>query len=206
MYGLALITAPTLLPVSLDEAKQHLRVYANDDDSAITSLIWAATQSAERFMSRALLTQTWELTTDCLPCGNEPIELPMAAPLQSVTTFKYYDTDGTQQTWGSSNYIVSTAKEPGCVRLAYDITWPSIRYRPDSIAIRYVAGWTTAALVPYPIKQALLLLIGHWFNNREEVNVGNIVNQMPTAAEHSLTQYKVGDEFIKYGRELEGAY
>lgn len=202
MYGLALITAPTLLPVTLDEAKAHVRIYANDDDALITSLITAAMQSAERFMARAILTQTLELTMDLLPCGNDPIALPMAAPLQSVTSVKYYDVDGTQQTWSSSNYIVSTAKEPGELRLAYGISWPSYRVRPDAIAVRYVAGWTTAALVPYPIKQAMLLLIGHWYNNREEVNVGNIVTKLESAAEHLLTQYKIGDEFIQYGREL----
>jgi uncharacterized phiE125 gp8 family phage protein len=201
VYGLTLVTAPTIEPVSLDEAKAHVRIYANDDDAMLSSLISAARQSAERFMNRAILTQTWDFFCDLLPCGNEPLELPMAAPLQSVTSLKYYDADGTQQTWSSSNYVVSVSKEPGTIRLAYGISWPSVRVRPDSITVRYVAGWTSAALVPYPIKQAILLLIGHWYNNREEVVAGTM-NKLESAAEHLLTQYKVGDEFTVYGREL----
>lgn len=202
MYGLALITAPTIEPVSLDEAKAHVRFFSNDDDAAISRLITAARMSAERFMGRAILTQTWELTTDMLPGGLDPICLPMAAPLQSVTHVKYYDTSGVQQTWSSANYIVSAAKEPGTIRLAYNVAWPSYQLRPDSIAVRYVAGWTTAALVPAAIKQAILLLVGHWFANREEVITGTISTRIDFAAEHLLSQYRLGDEFTCYAPEL----
>lgn len=197
-YGLTLITAPTAEPLGLDETKRHLRLTANDFDAEITTLITAARQSAETETRRALLTQTWDLYRDNWPRGAEPIKLPFGQ-LQSVTSVNYTDENGSAQAWGTSNYIVSTNREPALIGLAYNVTWPTIRYVADTIRIRFVAGWTAAASVPAPIRQAMLLMIGHWFEQKTAVNVGNIVNEMPLGAKHLLGQYTLGDEWALYG-------
>lgn len=160
-----LITAPATEPVTLAEAKLHLRVDASDEDTLITSLISVARHECENRTGRALITQTWELTRDCFA---DEMELPQP-PLQSVSSVKYFDTSEVEQTLASSVYRVDSYSQPGRVTLAYEETWPDIALEyPNAVAIRYVAGYGAAASsVPPPLKQWMLLHIGHWYANRE---------------------------------------
>lgn len=150
------------------------------EDSLISALITAAREYCENIQHRALCTQTWELVLDDWP-NEDYIELPMP-PLQSVTSVKYKDTAGTETTWASTNYIVDPDSFVGRLALAYGITWPSGELYPaGGIRIRFVCGYGVASAVPQAVKQAMLLLIGHWYENREAVNIGNIVNDIPFA-------------------------
>lgn len=161
------ITPPASEPVTLAEAKLHVRQDLDTDDALITGLIAVARETVEGSSWYALLTQTWELVLDRWPYGIA-IELPRP-PLQSVTSVKYTDSSGTETTWDPANYIADTDSVPGRVVLAYNVSWPLTALRPaGAIRIRYVAGWTSAANVPQTLKQAMLLLIGHWYENREE--------------------------------------
>lgn len=196
-YGLSLYTAPATEPLSTTEAKLHLRVDHSDEDTLIANLIEAARQTIEERTGRALITQTWALSLDTLPYGERELFLPRP-PLQSVTHLKYYDTDGNQQTWTNTNYIVSTSYQPGRLSLAYNISWPSIQYRVDAIDIRYVAGYGAASAIPEGLRQAMLLLVGHWYTNREAVVIGTITAELPLAVESLIRQYIVGDEFTCY--------
>jgi uncharacterized phiE125 gp8 family phage protein len=109
------------------------------------------------------------------------------APLQSVTHLKYTDKDGVITTWGGSNYIVDKTSFVPKLVLGYGLSWPSVQLGPvNAIEIEYVAGYGTAADVPQMIKQAILLLVSHWYENREPVNIGNIVNKIPFAVESLL--------------------
>lgn len=204
-YGLALQTAPTVEPVTRVEAKLHLRVVADDDNSLIDNLITAARVYCERITNRQFCTATWDLYLDSFPTGGEPIMVPLA-PLASVTSIVYTASDGTSTTLSSANYIVSTSREPGRITEAYGCTWPVARSVADAVRVRYVAGYGLAVSVPMPIKQAILLIIGHWFENREEVVVGAVSKQIELAVDSLLTTYKVGDEFTCYGVELEESY
>ncbi len=164
--ALKLITAPAAEPVTLTEAKTHCAVDGNDHDTLLTSLIQAAREYAEGYQNRALVTQTWELVLDDWP-AEDYIEIPLP-PLQSITSIKYKDTDGTETTLGTDQYIVDTDSFLGRAALAYNCSWPTTTLYPVAgIRIRFVAGYGLAASVPQATKQALLLLIGHWFANRE---------------------------------------
>jgi uncharacterized phiE125 gp8 family phage protein len=198
VYGLTLITAATEEPLLLSEAKKQVELATQDTahDEHLLRLIKTARQYAEEFTGRALVTQTWDFYLDQWPIDNGMILLPKS-PLASVTHVKYYDDDGTQQTWSSSNYVVQTSREPGRVSLAYGQSWPSARYQPDSIVVRFVAGAARAS-VPDRIKAAMLLLIGHWFDHREEVNIGSSASEVPFAANALLQQSRIGDEFWNY--------
>lgn len=166
---------PTTEPVSLDEAKSQCRVDTSDDDIFITGLIAAARDYVEKTARRAFITQTWRLSLDEWPCGDE-IELPKP-PLVSVSSIIYKDTVGAQTTLSSSTYIVDTDSEPGRVKLAYGESWPSdTLYPANPIQITYVAGYGVAAAVPQWAKQAIKLLIGHWYENREETIAATIKN------------------------------
>lgn len=169
---------PTADPVSLTEAKTHCRALqdVHDEDALILSYIKAAAAMYETHTERSGLTQTWRWTLDDFPrCqyALDGITLPKAAPLQSVTSVKYYDSDGTQQTLSSSVYRVDTDSQPGRVVLKPDQSWPDVQSeRGQAVEIVYVAGHTNASLVPYEAKVGMYLLIDHLYENRSSVMVG----------------------------------
>jgi len=188
-----LITPPSAEPVSLTEAKLQCRVSVPDDDALLTGLIVGARMMCEQRIWRAFITQTWELVLDSWPLATRR-ELTLAAisgpnawnlaidayprrgeirlpnpPLQSVTYITYKTSDGTVKTLDPSIYAVDTDSEPGKITVQSGANWPSDELWPNAaVRIRYVAGWADAASVPQPIKTAMLLLIGHWYENREE--------------------------------------
>lgn len=169
---LAHVTPPAEMPVTLDEAKRHLRVLNNAEDTLITALIAAATQHLEGrggILGRALVTQTWDMRIDAFPRSHKGrIELPMP-PLQSVTWIKYVDAAGAEVTLPAERYVVDAQHMIGRVRPAYGTQWPSALDDEGAVRIRFVAGYGAAGAVPDPIKQAILLLVGHWWINREAV-------------------------------------
>lgn len=188
MTARALITAPASEPVSLAEAKLHLRVEHAADDALITALIQAARERAEAITRRALITQTWEMYLDEWP-EQGFIRLPLP-PLQSVTSAKYTDTDGAEYTF--TDWTADAASLPGRVVLNHGAAWPSVTLRPvNPIAVRFVAGYGDAAAVPASIKAAMLLMIGHLYENREESVVGVSIAALPMGAEALLAPFRL---------------
>ncbi len=173
---LKIATAPASEPVLLAEAKAQCRVDGSTDDTLITGLIKVARLDAEGFLNRAIITQTWDLYLDAWP-GKTFIEIPLP-PLQSVTSIKYTDKNGVEATMAAGDYIVDTVSEPGRVYLKWDKSWPSVDLQVvNGIVVRFVAGYGLAASVPETIKQAILLQIGHYYENREDVLVSNFQQQ-----------------------------
>lgn len=168
---------PTSEPVSLTEAKAHMRVDIGDDDTLISSLIKAAREYVEDASHRALMTQTWRLSLDQWPSSDE-ILLPRP-PLVSVT-ITYTGSDNTVNTLGGSVYALDTDSEPARVKLVHGENWPSGTLATTSpIKITYIAGYASAALVPQQFKQAILLLAAHWYENRETTLSGSIIRDIP---------------------------
>jgi uncharacterized phiE125 gp8 family phage protein len=162
-----LLTAPSVEPVTLSEAKRHANVVASDDDTLITALIVAARELVEQDTSRALINQTWELELD--DWWTDAVEVPRP-PLSSVTHVKYYDANGVLQTVASTNYHVDTRRQPGVIWWDADYTLPTLSDEANPVIVTYVAGYGSAAsAVPGRAKQAILLLVGHWYRHREAV-------------------------------------
>lgn len=164
--ALKLITAPAENPVDSATVKAHLRVIGSSEDSLIAIYTSAATSALDGptgLLGRALVTQTWEYVLDSFP--SEWIELPLP-PLQSVTSIKYIDTDGVEQTLSSARYTVDSASDPGGVVVDAD-GWPETYDTVNAVKIRFVAGYASAADVPAPIRAAMLLHIGDLFENRQ---------------------------------------
>ena len=182
---LKLVTGPTVEPVSLTEAKLHLRVDGTDDDTVISALIVAAREAVEHIARRALISQTWELILDSWP--DSPFEVPLP-PLSSVTSIKYKDEDGVEATFSSSSYVVDADSQPGRVALASEASWPGgTLYPVGGVRVRFVAGYGSAATaVPQRYKQAILLLVGHWYEHREEASEGRGLTQVPFGVEALL--------------------
>lgn len=169
---LNLVTPAAEMPVSLVEAKANLQYSASDKDAFIASLIAAATAHLEGrsgILGRSLVTQVWETRLDRFPCRYDGrIELPMP-PLQSVEWIKYIDDAGIERTVPALDYVVDAQHLIGRIRPAYDKLWPVTRAEDGAVRIRFTAGYGAAAAVPAPLKQAILLLVGHWWLNREAV-------------------------------------
>jgi len=197
-YGLATVTAPAEEPITLTEAKAHLRVYIDDDDTLITAQIAAARQWFEETTYRQLVTATYDLVLDDFPSGACSILVPRA-PLQSVTSINYTDSAGDEQTMDSGDYVVSTSREPGEIRLGYSKTWPATRNEPDAVTVRFVAGYGDESTVPEAIKAAIKLVVGHLYEHREEVIVGETANLLPMGAKSIADMYRLGDELLAYG-------
>ena len=168
-----LITAPTDEPVSVEEVKDHLRVYGDDEDILIGGLITAAREHVERVIcNRALITQTWDLYLDAFPASGCLI-IPMP-PLQSVTSVKYTPDGGSEQTFSDSNYIVDTVNEPGKIVLTSSASWPNDVLQPvNGVVVRFVAGYGDEPTdVSERFKQAIKLLVGDMYENREDSVIG----------------------------------
>ena len=190
-WALTLVTAPEVEPVSLTDAKLHLRVDVSDDDDLITALVQATREQAEAFTRRALITQTWELVLDAFP-SSSTIAVPLP-PLQSVSSIKYKVDGGTEYTFSSDSYVVDTDSEPGRIVLEDGAAWPGdTLYEAAAVRVRFVAGYGEAASdVPESIRAGMKLLLGHFYENREAtVGVGNM-QVLPLGAEMTWWPYRV---------------
>ena len=187
--GFKLITPPLEEPITLAEAKEHLRVLSLDEDALIGSLITAARQWCEGFQNTIYLTQTWLLTFDEWPTF--PIELSKS-PLQSVTKIEYIDENSNATIWDQSNYIIDNIASPGRVALKSNYNIPSITLQEiNGVQITFVAGHTTSDDVSGKVKAAMKLLISHWYENREAVVVGNARGKLQFAVDSLLWQDRV---------------
>lgn len=181
-----IVTAPAVEPVSSAEAKLHLRVDVSTDDALIATLIKAARRHVENVTNSALISQTWDVYFEHF---GSLMELPLP-PLQSVTSVKYLDTDGTQQTLSDSVYRVLDGPR-GRIELAYGQSWPSLYSVRQPITVRMVCGYGDAGTdVPESILAAMKMLIAHWYENREAAQGSSMaVKPVPMAVTALLTAY-----------------
>lgn len=173
-------------PITVDEAKTHLRVDTADDDTYIETLLIAATNFCQNFQSRkyieASLIDYWD---------RFPKEIrPPWSPLISVTTLQYVDTDGVTQTLDAANYDVFVGSEPGRIKPAYSLTWPSVRDIAEAVILTYKAGYGSASDVPDNIKHAIKLLVGHLYENRESTTASKL-REIPQGVRSLLMQNRV---------------
>lgn len=180
--GLQLQTAATADPVTLAEAKLHLRVDFTADDALITSLISAATLGAEHMTGRALMPQKWLLTLDSFvkPTSQWGVYVPAVQaidlqrpPVTGVDSIKYVDSiTGTLTTLSPAIYQVAMASDyTAKVVPAYGQSWPTPRAQPEAVQILFSTGYADAAHVPEPIKAWIKLKVGALYENRESVVV-----------------------------------
>ena len=188
MRSYKVITAAASNVLTTSEVKDHLKVDTTADDTLIDNLIIAATNSCQEYTNRffmdTLITQYGDNWSDVAELFKSPIQ-------SALFTVKYYDTAGVLQTLNSSKYTLDNVSQPARLVEAPNESWPDIIDDLNAVEVSYVVGTRLAADVDNAIKQALLLTIGHWYQNREAVIVGRQVNEMPMSAKYLLDQYKI---------------
>lgn len=188
--SLTLVTAPTTEPLTLQQAKNHLRLDHDEDDSLLRNLITTAKAYVEGQTHRALITQTWDYAIDYgWPYGahGRSIRLPLN-PVASITSISYVDSSGNSQTLAADQYTATTRQHGSFIVPAYDVSWPDVRCVPDAITVRFVAGEADCAP---QLRQAVTILVTHLYENREAVRSRDIV-PTPYALEALLSPYRSG--------------
>lgn len=213
VMGVDVVVAPAAIdePISLEEAHLHLglEVYGSPeehpDDPWLTTIgIPAAREHCENFCGRAFAPQTLEASIRRFPAGSEwdedavALRLPMAAPLRGLLSVSYVDGDGVTQDVpiDGSVFDVDLFSKPARLFPVWGSTWPVTKETPNAIVVRYVAGFDVLGEspvtrpLPASVKIAMLLELGHLYNNRENTTEAKLA-EIPGGVAKYLWPYKI---------------
>lgn len=206
-----IVTGPTVGIVSLKKAKDFLRVSTTHEDSLINAFLTAATEHVEQLTGRLLLPQTWDLFLDRFPLVKNrspdswwdgvregPIsqltstskEIPIwKAPIQSIEFLKTFDDSDNEFIFPATSYIADTINWPSRIVVRDNQVWPTTNLRAaNAIQIRFKAGYANAEVVPKSIADAVLLVMGHLYENRGDETSSNEI-KFPKAATMLLNNF-----------------
>jgi uncharacterized phiE125 gp8 family phage protein len=187
--ALVLTSGPALEPVTVAEAKAHLRIDGSAEDGLLGSLILTSRLHVEAALGLALITQSWTVVLDQWP---ERADVAIALrPVQTISNVRVLAADGTPETLSASSYIFEgRGVPPRLVRTG--TAWPKPGRAAAGIEINLTAGYGPAAAdVPAPIRQALLLLVAHWYEHRDPIEIGLQGTAVPKAVSDLLGPYRV---------------
>lgn len=184
-------TIPDNMPVTLAEAKAHLRVTHDQADTEILGYLLAAIEYTEVRSQRIFRQRALTLTLDDFPGADDPVVFDLS-PIVSADTIQYYDTDNASQTHTTA-YLVEDVTGTSCLYPDYETEWPDTAVRPDAVTITYTAGYGGAASVPQRAKQAILLLTKHGYDQRDPVVIGTSSKPLELAVDSMIRSLKPGN-------------
>ena len=186
-------TAPAVEPLALADVKAHLRIDTSDEDTLLLSLILTSRLHVEVALGLALITQTWSCFFDRWPLAPDanpyPITLPLS-PVRSIDAVRVYAGDGTFVSPPLTSFSADLASRPPRIIRSPGTQIPDPGRRMNGIEISITAGFgATAADVPAPIRQALLLLVAHWYEHRDPGEIGSADARLPGNISALLAPY-----------------
>lgn len=183
------ITQPSIEPVTLAEVKAQLSIQTADTevDAIITRRITEARQVVETITGRSIMPCQWEVVLDSFP---DEIEL-FYPPATSIVSIKYIDLNQIEQTIDAADYALDSDSNTNWVLPAYGTDWPTPLDTINAVRVRYQSGYSSALDVPGPIKEAIMLIVGHWMRYQSAVEQGLNVTRIPYAVECLLEPYRV---------------
>jgi uncharacterized phiE125 gp8 family phage protein len=187
-------TPPAVEPVTVAEAKAHLRVDASDDDTYIGTLITAAREWCEEYLDRTLVNTRWTMRLDSFPYEIELPRPPIATSgTTTAVTLTYTLGDDSTATLSTASYRVDRNSTPGVVRQLRAGTWPANLDDYNAVSVTWWGGYgASGSSVPAAVRHAILMLVGHWYENRSTVLVGSISKQLEFAVESLLSSHTWG--------------
>jgi uncharacterized phiE125 gp8 family phage protein len=187
--SLVLTSAPALEPVSLAEAKAHLRVDGSAEDALIQSLIVTSRLHIEAALGLALITQSWSYFLDRWPKAGR-IVLPLR-PVAALSHIRIWSEEGTSASLDPAAFLLDGQGMPPRLVARSDVTGASAMRPANGIEIGFTAGFGPSADdVPATIRHALVLLVAHWYEHREPVEIGVGVNAVPAMVSDLLAPYR----------------
>lgn len=178
--------APTSYPVTLQEVKDNASITFSQHDALLDNMIAAASDYAEDVTATALMTQTWEHHYDKF---TNALPVPLK-PLISIDAVDYYDTANVLQTLDTANYYVSSTGYPVKIATVDGVSWPVTENRMDAVRVTGQFGYAEQADVPEPIRQAIIMLVGYWYDTRGAV-AAPMLPDVPPAVEALLNAHRL---------------
>ena len=190
MYRSLKVVTPNTVPLfTTAEAKAFLKVDTSADDTIIDNLVSAATESCQIYTNQYFIKTVVEQYGD----NWDSIYTLYKSPVIDMTHIKYYNTDNTIEELSSSTYELDNVSKPARICLVgADQTLPTLYDKLNAVNVKYNVGYGTAASdVPEGIKQAVLLTLGNWYENRQSVITGRTATELPLSSQYLLDQYKI---------------
>lgn len=182
----AILTAPPMAePVTRDEAKAHARIDGTAEDAKVDALIVAARMEVENRTGRALVTQKWRIVRDRVPPDGVMRLAP--GPVRTVDAVTVYGDDGMPQRLSAVAYQADTASSPGRLRLSGALGGRAM----NGVEVDLTCGYGEPHAVPAPLKQAVLMLVAHWFEEREAASVGAVTGAVAAAVAALTAPYRI---------------
>ena len=189
MYRSLKVDTAAVNPVfTTAQAKEFLKVDVSTDDTLIDNLVLAATESCQIYTNQYFIDTVVTQYSD----NWKEFYTLYKSPVSAITHVKYYDTDDHLTTLAASNYILDDVSKPARIGLAVDATLPDLADRINAVHVKYTVGYGAASTdVPDGIKQAVLLTLGNWYENRQTVITGRTATELPLSSQYLLDQYKI---------------
>tara|TARA_R110002020_G_scaffold28401_8_gene90655 strand:- start:246 stop:824 length:579 start_codon:yes stop_codon:yes gene_type:complete len=189
MYRSLKVNTAAVNPVfTTAQAKTFLKVDVSDDDTLIDNLISAATESCQIYTNQYFIDTVVTQYSDTW----DGFYTLYKSPVSAITHIKYYDSDDSQQTLASSNYILDGTSKPARIGLSVDGALPTLSKRINAVEVKYTVGYGNASTdVPEGIRTAIILTVGNWYENRQSVITGRTATELPLSSQYLLDQYKI---------------
>lgn len=187
MASYKFITPPEAAPITLVQAKQHLRIDHDDDDLSLEVMIDAAVERFEQTTGRVLMAQTWEFVADAVP--SDGVIRLFKCPADAIISITA-DIAGTDTVIPINQFYFDNTSMPA--RIVHKAAWPQIVNRPGSLRIRFTAGATATDQVPRAIRVALLMMVAHMYEHRHEASETSL-GTTPHAVETVMDMYRIAE-------------
>lgn len=178
-------------PISFDDIVEHSRIPYDQQQPLVEKYIRAARMACENDIDGSISPRTLEIVLDRFPSCRF-VGLPQG-PVDLIVSVKYIDTDGLEQTYADTNYVLDRYGRAQALRLAYGASWPTARCQFDAVRIRYTVGYafndSPPTAVPEPILQAIRLQVDHMYENRSAVDASNLA-ELPLGVKRLLDPYR----------------